>query len=156
MTVYRFKRRSLYLVGQAMIAVLLGTFAYSIYQRSATQAIFFMSLCILVTNLTIGGLHWLYIPEITSDVQFGFVATFHYSNGIIIATISEWMFKYMRPEGTFLFHCIMTSLGFIFMYFFLQETDGLTDKQKKNSIFRESIQKVNISESQNIKLIFND
>ena len=129
--VSKFKRRDLFLIGQALIAILLGVFSYSIYHRLATQAIVVMGMCIFAVNLTVGGLHWLYMPEITSDVQFGFVATFHYSNGIIIATISEPMFKYLRPEGTFLFHCICSTLGWIFMFFYLKETDGLTDKQKK-------------------------
>ena len=45
--------------------------------------------------------------------------------------ISEPMLEYMRPEGTFFFHCVCTFLGLIFMYIYLKETDGLTDKQKK-------------------------
>ena len=48
-----------------------------------------MGIIIFVVIFTVSGLHWLYIPEILSDVQFGFVASFHYSNGIIIAMISD-------------------------------------------------------------------
>lgn len=85
----------------------------------------------LIQANSIGGLHWIYIPEILTDVQFGFVASFHYFNGVEIAFASEWMIKYLEPDGLFLFYCIITFFGFIFMYFFLKETNGLSDRQKK-------------------------
>lgn len=59
------------------------------------------------------------------------MASFHYFNGVEIAFASEWMIKYLEPDGLFLFYCIITALGFVFMVFFLKETNGLSDKQKK-------------------------
>ena len=81
--------------------------------------------------VSIGGMHWIYLPECSSDQQFSLVASFHYFNGIIIATVSEYMFEYLGPDGTFLYFSIVSTLGLIFMFFFLKETHGLTDKQKK-------------------------
>ncbi len=71
----------------------------------------------LIQANSIGGLHWIYIPDILTDVQFGFVASFHYFNGVEIAFASEWMIKYLEPDGLFLFYCIITTLGFVFMFF---------------------------------------
>ena len=73
----------------------------------------------IVVGLTVGGIHWIYIPEITTDIQFGFVASVHYLNGVLISVVSESMFKYLRPEGTFLYYTLI-SLAFLifdFIYF---------------------------------------
>lgn len=86
---------------------------------------------LFVTGLTLDGLHWTYLAEILTDTQFGFVSAFHYFNGVMISLTSEYMFKHLRPYGTFLFYDIVTFIGFIFMIYYLKETNGLTDKQKK-------------------------
>ena len=41
------------------------------------------------------------------------------------------MLKYLRPDGTFLFYTIISFAGFLFMVIYLKETNGLSDKQKK-------------------------
>ena len=81
--------------------------------------------------VTVGGLHWIYIPECLNDQQFSFVACIHYCNGIEIAMVSEYMFDTLGPDGTFLFYFTVSFMGLIFMFFFLKETHGLSDRQKK-------------------------
>lgn len=129
--IYRFPRRWLYLRGQFAIAIILALLAYCTYARRGYACMVMIVFFELIQANSIGGLHWIYIPEILTDVQFGFVASFHYFNGVEIAFASEWMIKYLEPDGLFLFYCIITSLGFVFMVFFLKETNGLSDKQKK-------------------------
>ena len=85
----------------------------------------------IIMNLTVGAIHWVYIPEICSDIQFGFIATVHYLNGIEVSLVSEWMFKYMTPAGTFLFYFTITFTGFFLMIKYVKETRGLSDKEKK-------------------------
>ena len=41
------------------------------------------------------------------------------------------MFKYLRPEGTFVFFSLVTFVGFIYFVISLKETNGLSDRQKK-------------------------
>lgn len=41
------------------------------------------------------------------------------------------MIKYLKPEGTFLWHCLITFSGLFFFIFVVKETTGLSDKQKK-------------------------
>jgi len=129
--IYRFPRRWLYLRGQFAVAVTLALLAYFTHTRRGYACMIMIVFFELIQANSIGGLHWIYIPEILTDVQFGFVASFHYFNGVEIAFASEWMIKYLEPDGLFLFYCIITSLGFVFMVFFLKETNGLSDKQKK-------------------------
>jgi len=131
LVVYRFPRRWLYLRGQLAVATILGLFALMIYLRKALLAISMIVLFEFACGMSVAGLHWIYIPEILSDTQFGFVASFHYFNGVIVSLISEPMFKYLRPEGTFAFFSICSFFGFIFMYFNVKETNGLSDRQRK-------------------------
>lgn len=128
---YRFPRRWLYLRGQLAVATILGLFALMIYLRKAVLAISMIVLFQFACGISIAGLHWIYIPEILSDAQFGFVASFHYFNGVIVSLISEPMFKYLRPEGTFAIFSLCSFCGWIFMFFHVKETNGLSDRQKK-------------------------
>jgi hypothetical protein len=41
------------------------------------------------------------------------------------------MIKYLKPFGTFLFFSVVSFVGAIFMFFFVKETKGLNDKEKK-------------------------
>ena len=76
--------------------------------------------------------HWIYIPEILNDAQFGAVVTTHYLNGIYISLCTEYFIEYLRPEGTFLMFATITTLGGVFMAMFVKETQGLSDKEKKS------------------------
>ena len=73
----------------------------------------------------------MYVPEILTDQQWGFVATIHYMNGVELSLVTEYMMEYMKLEGTFLFYCIITFAGLFFFIFVVKETSHLTDKQKK-------------------------
>jgi hypothetical protein len=57
--------------------------------------------------------------------------TFHYLNGMEISLISEYLIEYLGASGTFLFFSGMNFIGFIFVFFFVKDTTGLSDKQKK-------------------------
>ncbi len=63
-----------------------------------------------------GSIYWIYIPEILTDAQFGAVMTVYYINGVEISLCSEYMIKYLQPQGTFLFFSVITLLGAIFIF----------------------------------------
>ena len=77
-----------------------------------------------------GPIHWSYLPECLTDTQFGFIATFHYMNGVEISAASEYMMAYLTPAGMFAFYAIITIFGTFFIHYFVQDTAGLTDKEK--------------------------
>lgn len=51
-----------------------------------------------------------------------------YLNGIEISLVTEYMVKSFKPEGVFIFHAVISILGFFFIVFFMKETQGLNDK----------------------------
>ena len=78
-----------------------------------------------------GAAHWVYVTEILSDIQFGFVSTVHYLNGVEVSVATEYMLNSWLPQGTFLFYGIITLIGFFTVFLFVKETKGLSDTQKK-------------------------
>ena len=56
---------------------------------------------------------------------------FNYLNGVQQALTTEYMIKFATLEGTFLYHGIITTCAFLFTLKFIKETEGLTDKEKK-------------------------
>jgi hypothetical protein len=76
----------------------------------------------VILNATVGPVHWVYLPEVLNDTQFGFIATVHYLNAVEIALTTEWLIKAFTPAGVFVIYTIITSLGFVFMWVFLRET----------------------------------
>ena len=87
-----------------------------------------MEICFYLTN---GPLHWPLLSEALNDNQFGFVSAMHYLGGVSISVITEYQIYYLQPWGTFLFYAICVGLNILFLVVFMRETDGLTDKQKK-------------------------
>jgi hypothetical protein len=55
--------------------------------------IILLCLFALALQLGIGGVHWVYLPEILNDAQFGWVSTVHYSGGIFVAVSTEYLIK---------------------------------------------------------------
>lgn len=109
----------------------LGCVALSaLYKNGKSALVFILLHCGVFQTLT-APTHWVYIPEILSDQQLGFVLTCHYMNGVEISLVTEYMIKFLGTDGTFFFYSAINFLGGIFMFCFLRETFHLTDRQKK-------------------------
>lgn len=81
--------------------------------------------------MTVGPVHWVYLPEVTSDAQFGFIVTINYLCSMAVSVLTEYMFEYLRPQGTFIVFALLTALGVPFMNFCVKETDGLSEREKR-------------------------
>jgi MFS family permease len=130
-SVHIFGRKKLFVIGQIGMGLFLLLTSISINLKFSSFSVLFMLMFLIVYQSTMGPTHWIYIPEICTDAQFGFVATIHYLNGVEIGLTTEYMIEYFKPEGTFLLFAIITLLGAIFMQTVVIETRGLIDAQKK-------------------------
>ena len=84
----------------------------------------------------VGPVFWMYISETSSDIQFGPIATSHYANGALIAVVTEFLSKALKPEGLFALLGCITIFVAIIMQIFFKETRNLTDKEKKELYMR--------------------
>ena len=141
-----FNRKTILLVGQFTMGTTLLFFALSIKLQEGAISICLMLLFNFFMMTTIGAVHWIYISEILTDVQFGFISTCHYCNGIEVSLISEWMFNKLRPDGTFVYYGCITLVGFFLIQHFLKETKGLTDTDKKMLYWPEKYKQAKVVE----------
>ena len=126
------KRRTLLMISTILIAVCLIGVSLSMFSQRAYLTLTFAILFEFAYGCFMGPVHWIYIAEILNDAQFGIVTTLHYSVGIFIALTTESMVNEWSPAGTFLFYSIINLLGFLFVFYYVKETDGLTDSEKKS------------------------
>lgn len=84
-----------------------------------------------VAALAVAPVYWVVVSEITSDRQFAAACAFHYANGILLSVDTEYLIKYMGPDGMFLVYAGATFGATLFYIFVLKETQGLTDREKK-------------------------
>ena len=73
-------------------------------------------------QITIAPIHWIYLPEVLTDIQYGFVTMIRYLNGIEISLVTEYMVQNIKPEGIFILHAVISIFGFFFIVFFVKET----------------------------------
>ena len=121
--------------GLGSISIALGLFSLCVYLKLSVLSLVLLLSFWPIMTWTVGGIHWVYLPEICSDVQFGFISTTHYTGGVVISLSTEYMMKKMTPGGTFMCFSLLTFTNFLLMLKFAKETKGLTDKEKKQ-LFR--------------------
>ena len=71
------------------------------------------------------------MPEVTPDESSGLCITVQFIFMLILFMTFEPMKNLMEVSGIFFFFSACSTLGFFFMVFFIKETRGLTDLQKK-------------------------
>jgi len=87
---------------------------------------------IFIYQFTLASVAWLYIPEVTNDKNSGFCMTSQFIFTLQIAMTFEYQLKSsMGISGSLYLYAIVSFVGFIFMIFFVKESSGLTDLQKK-------------------------
>uniref|UniRef100_A0A7S3CSS7 Uncharacterized protein n=1 Tax=Strombidium rassoulzadegani TaxID=1082188 RepID=A0A7S3CSS7_9SPIT len=109
----------------------LFSFALFLHFRVSSLSIASMLSQTLFFQLFFAPVHWIYLPEILSDAQFGFVCMINYLNGVEFTLATEYFIKFLTLEGTFLLHASITLTGVFFMIFVVKETEGLSDREKK-------------------------
>jgi SP family facilitated glucose transporter-like MFS transporter 1 len=87
---------------------------------------------ILAFQLSEGPILWIYSAETCRDEAFGFVTLGQFINLFVISMLTEYIVAWLKPHGTFFFFGIMTYIGGLYIFYFVKETKGLTDKEKKN------------------------
>ena len=127
-----FGRRSILITGFAIRAVALffcGLFTFKGWDLEA-----FIMLCLFIgtSEMTQGSIGFLYISEVTVDAASGFSMFARYLHMMLVAFTFEFVINSpLQIYGTFWYFSGMTFLGFLFCVFFVRETRGLTDIEKK-------------------------
>ena len=132
LTIQVLGRRTIYITGQFFMSVFLVLCGVSALE--GWNLMTFISLCLLITcyHLSQGSVAWLYIPEVTVDAASGFSTGAQFINLVLISFTFEYMINSpMKIHGSIWYFGGLTFLGFIFCLFFVRETRGLNDLEKK-------------------------
>ena len=89
-----------------------------------------------------GPILWIYSAEVCHDAAFGLATFGQFLNLFFISMATEYMVASLDTSGTFFVFSACSFVGGIFIYLFVKESTGLTDKEKKNLYTK--INKVNI------------
>ena len=84
--------------------------------------------------MTSGPIAWVYAAETTVDVGLGFILLTLWLNVVILSQICPILMEpnVIGPNGVFFMFSGFSLLGAVFMFVYIKETKGLTDKQKKD------------------------
>ena len=87
---------------------------------------------VLYMNTT-GPMAWIYAAETTIDVGLGFCLGTLYMWVFILSLVSPVVMQpnYLGPSVVFYIFSAFSFIAVIFIYTFLKETKGLSDKEKK-------------------------
>ena len=126
-------RRPLLLYGQIFMSFFMMMIGFFKVTKSYTEMFITMNLFIGAFQLSIGSVAWLYVAETTVDQASGFCMTGNFITCILISFSMEYlMASALQVQGTFWLFGVLTAIGAIFVFFFVKETRGLSDKEKKS------------------------
>ena len=129
-TMKYFGRRTLLLVGQSAITILLVLIAFSTMYGWDSINIVFICCFVFAFQTTINPVSWTYSIETCTDVSLSIMVCCDAAWGVILTlvfpTLDAWSF-----ENTMLIAAAIAGVSVVFIYFFIGETQGLSDKEKK-------------------------
>ena len=131
-TINKLGRRTHYILGQLFMAVFLFICGYAALKEE--NILSFVSLCAFFMSSTLSQavINWLYIAEVTVDAAAGFCVAGKSINLLIVSFSFEYMINSpLLIHGTIWYYSAVTFVGFIFCLFFVKETMGLTENEKK-------------------------
>jgi len=128
--VRKFGRKTVLLAGHFTIGVLHLGVAWATAVGAVNTQISLVCLVIGVYMMTTGPCAIAYAAETCCDTALSLVFVVYYFWDIVISFTMEKLME-KAPTATFLVYAGITFLGVIFIWFFVGETKGLTEKEKK-------------------------
>ena len=129
-TVKTFGRRTVLLSGHFAIALLHLGVAYTTAVGAVNAQIILVCTVIMVFMMTTGPCAIAYAAETCCDTALSTVFFVYYFWEIVISFTMERLME-AAPVGTFLMYSGITFVSVAYIYFFVGETKGLSEKEKK-------------------------
>ena len=102
-----------------------------------------MCVFVIIYQITQGSVAWLYVPEVTVDKASGVCMTAQFIFMFQLSMTYEYQLASpMGVSGTFWLFAFLSLVGFFFMIFFVRESRGLTDAEKKRLYAPRSVEQI--------------
>ena len=133
-TIKRYKRKTIMVCSQLMFAFLHSLVGISCLQKDNFLMLVGIFLFVLVYLNTSGPLAWVYAAETTTDAGLSFCLFTLYLDVLILSFICPVLMQpnIIGPEGMFFIFGFISLIGAAFCAYYVKETKGLSDKQKKS------------------------
>ena len=129
----KYPRRTLLIPGHIMIGVChlgIAVFAAASVGEGVVACMIGFVICYRVFN---GPVIWLYVSEVVVDTALGISIATLWTCALLVSLITPFlMASPLKPHGVFFLLSLISLCGALFCHFFVQETRGLTDKEKKS------------------------
>lgn len=125
-------RRKIFIMGQLGIAVSLVAIAIVSIVDSPAALLTFICIIAFLFQMTLGPLAPLYAAEVCTDVALGAVMI----TEDVVVLIQDFVTPHllnspMTPAGVFFMFGAFSVIGFVFILFYVPETQGLSEGEKK-------------------------
>ena len=123
------KRRSLLLTGQAITVILMSLIGVAVMFDGNLLAIYLFLLYLVAFYLSVSTTIWIYITEISTDRALGYSIFVIYLSLTLITFLAE-----LLESISFIFFfafAVLALSDFLLVYFLVEDTKGLNDREKK-------------------------
>ena len=123
------KRRSLLLTGQAITVILMSLIGVAVMFEGNLLAIYLFLLYLVAFYLSVSTTIWIYITEISTDRALGYSIFVIYLSLTLITFLAE-----LLESISFIFFfafAVLALSDFLLVYFLVEDTKGLNDREKK-------------------------
>jgi len=128
--VRNFGRRTLHLVGHTLMALCHFIIAFTIAMKEGSAEIVFVCVFIFVYMNTAGPAGWAFASETCSDTGLALaVLTYYFWETFSSFSTEALMDNY--PSYTFVMYGCISIFAVVFVWIFMGETKGLSEKEKK-------------------------
>ena len=125
-------RRPLLLFGHSGICISYIIMGFFTYYSVNIGVLVMMCVFLLIYQNTSGPVAWNYAGETCCDVALGVSMTVLWGTVFVLNLITQpLMHSALQPYGVFWLFSVCNACAFFFMYFFVAETKGLPDAEKK-------------------------
>ena len=127
-----FGRRTLMLWSEGLIAVSLFAMWILKMEGEDTLALLATAVFMLLFELGTGSIVFPYVAEVCSNKAAAVATVNLWLWTLIVGLLTPPMFNTWLPEGrTFIVFGVLSALGFVYVYWFMKETKGLSEAEIK-------------------------
>ena len=131
-TVNMFGRRTLLLFGHMSVALILSSIGFCVIFNWKVMLFILVNLNAFVCYISNATILGIYITEICTDIALGMgIVTLSLAIFVQCTTLFSFI-SFISPQGFFFFYSVLALCGFFFVLFFVGETQGLNEKEKKD------------------------
>jgi hypothetical protein len=132
-TIKTFNRRPILIGGHVIFTIVHAFIGYMSHIGNQNGVLAGVFVFLVAYQATSGPICWVYAAETSVDVALGFILATLYADVVVLSQVCPILFepKYLGPSGVFFMFAGFSMVATLYMWVYIKETKGLSDKDKK-------------------------